>query len=82
MDNRKVLMSLGTAIAASGIAKSISSIGMNDVLAPLGLSRRRSHVLENIGLVVLGAVVGGGAALLLAPSSGREARERLSNEAS
>ena len=82
MDNKKILLSLGTAIAASKIAKTVSSIELNDVLGTVGLSRRRNHFLENIGLIAVGAAVGAGAALLLAPSSGRDVRRRLSAEAS
>ena len=82
MDNKKLLMSLGTAIAASKIAKTVSNIEFSDVLGSVGLSRRRSHFLENLGLVAAGAIVGAGAAILFAPSSGRETRRRLSAEAS
>lgn len=82
MDTRKLLMSLGTAIAASRAVKQVSGIGIEDVLGTMGLARRRSHVLENIGLVAVGAVIGAGAALLFAPSSGRETRQRLGEEAS
>jgi YtxH-like protein len=82
MDNKKLLMSLGTAIAASKIVKTISNIELEDVLGTVGLSRRRNHFLENFGLVAVGAVVGAGAALLFAPRSGREIRRRLGDEAS
>jgi hypothetical protein len=82
MDNKKLLMSIGTAIAASRVAKSVSSIGLDDVLGTVGLSRRRSHVLENIGLIALGAIVGAGTALLLAPASGRQTRQKIGQEAS
>jgi YtxH-like protein len=82
MDNRKLFMSIGTAIAASKIAKTVSNIELNDVLGPIGLSRRRNHFLENLGLVAVGAIVGAGAAILLAPSSGAETRRRLGAEAS
>ena len=82
MDNRKLLMSVGTAIAASKIAKTISGIELEDVLGTVGLSRRRSHALENLGLVAVGAVIGAGAAILFAPSSGVETRRRLGSEAS
>jgi YtxH-like protein len=82
METKKLLMSLGTAIAASKIAKTVSGIGLEDVLGSVGLSRRRNHFLENLGLVAAGAIVGAGAAILLAPASGRETRRRLGTEAS
>jgi len=82
MDTRKLLISLGTAIAASKIAKSVTGIELEDVLGSVGLSRRRSHFLENLGLVAAGAVVGAGAAILLAPSSGRETRRLIGDQAS
>ncbi len=82
METKKLLMSLGTAIAASKVAKSVSGIELEDVLGSLGLSRRRSHFLENFGLVLTGAVIGAGAAILFAPSSGSETRRRLGTEAS
>lgn len=82
MDTKKLLMSVGTAIAASKIARSVSGIELEDVLGTVGLSRRRSHFLENLGLVAAGAIVGAGAAILFAPSSGRETRRMISDEAS
>ncbi len=82
METKKILMSLGTAIAASKVARTVSHIELEDVLGTLGLSRRRSHFLENLGLVMAGAVVGAGAAMLFAPSTGAETRRRLGTEAS
>ena len=82
MDKTKLLMSLGSAIVASRVAKTITGIGMEDVLGTVGLARRRSHALENIGLVAVGALVGAGTALLLAPASGRQTRQRIGQEAS
>lgn len=82
METKKLLMSLGAAIAASKVARTVSGIELEDVLGSVGLSRRRSHFLENLGLVAAGAIVGAGAAILFAPSSGRETRRRLSDEAS
>jgi YtxH-like protein len=82
METKKLLMSLGTAIAASKIAKTVTGIELEDVLGSVGLSRRRNHFLENLGLVAVGAIVGAGAAILLAPASGRETRRRLGTEAS
>ena len=82
METKKVLLQLGTAIAATKIAKTVSGVELNDVLATIGLSRRRSHLLEGLGLVAVGAVVGAAAAFMFAPASGRETRRRLANEAS
>jgi hypothetical protein len=82
MDNKKLLMNVGTAIAASRIAKTISGIELEDVLGTVGLSRRRSHWLENLGLVAVGAIVGAGAAILFAPSTGSDTRRRLGEGAS
>jgi hypothetical protein len=84
METKKLLMSLGTAIAASKLVKSVSNIEMDDVLGTVGLARRRSgsDFVMGLGLVAIGAVVGAGTALLLAPSSGRETRRRLGDQAS
>jgi hypothetical protein len=82
MKTTKLLMSVGTALAASKLIKTVSGIEMEDVLGTVGLSRRRNHFVENLGLITAGAMVGAGAALLLAPSSGRETRRRIGQEAS
>jgi hypothetical protein len=74
-------MSLGTAIAASRVAKSVTGFGFEDLLGSIGLERRRGHFLENVGLVAVGAVIGAGAAMLLSPYTGRETRQKLSDEA-
>lgn len=82
MDTKRLLMSLGTAIAASRVARTVTGIGVDDVLGTMGLARRRSHMLENLGLVAVGAMIGAGTALLLAPASGRQTRQRIGQEAS
>lgn len=82
METKKLLMSLGTAIAASRVARTVTGIEFEDVLGTLGLARRRNHFLENLGLIAAGAVVGAGAAILFAPNSGSETRRRLGSEAS
>jgi hypothetical protein len=67
------------------VAKVVNNVGqieLNDVLGMVGLERRPtafSRALPAIGLVVVSAAVGAGAALLLAPSSGDELRARLSD---
>jgi hypothetical protein len=51
---------------------------INDVLDLVGLVRRRSmlgSVLPAMGFVALGAAIGAGVGLMLAPSSGRRLRQ-------
>jgi hypothetical protein len=78
---RNALFSLGAAIAGTKIIRSVSDLEMDDVLAPLGLTRRRPHVAQSLTLLGVGALVGGAVALLLAPSSGRETRDRIAKKA-
>ncbi|HEX6273971.1 MAG TPA: YtxH domain-containing protein [Polyangiaceae bacterium] len=82
MTAKKMLMSIGTAIAASRLAHMASGFRFEDVLGTVGLSRRRSHVLENLLFLGAGAAVGAGVALLVAPMSGRETRARIGKEVS
>jgi hypothetical protein len=76
----KILLSLGTAVAAGKLAHMASSLRWDDVLGGVGLARRRSHLFESVLLLGAGAAVGAGAALLLAPASGHETRARLGKE--
>ena len=78
--NTKLLVSLGSTLAATKLAQTISHLEADDVLGLVGLARRRNYLLENIALVGLGALAGAGAALLLAPASGTETRERMAYE--
>jgi hypothetical protein len=79
---KKLIMSIGTAIAASRLAHVASGIRFEDVLGTMGLARRRSHVVDNLLFLGAGVAVGAGAALLLAPMSGRETRARIGKEVS
>lgn len=80
MDLKKALISLGVAAASSRLAQRITHIEADDVFGLFGLERRRSQALPAIGLVAVGAVVGAGVALLLAPDSGMETRKRLGRQ--
>lgn len=80
MSTKKYLMSLGTAIATSKIVKAISDLDTDSVIGRVGLERRRTHAWEHLAFFGLGALAGAGAALLLAPASGRETREKLTGE--
>ena len=77
MNAKKLLFSLGAAIATSKLAKTVTHIDADDLLGTVGLSRRRSHALENVALVTMGALIGAGAALLFAPMSGPETRAKI-----
>jgi YtxH-like protein len=78
---RNALLSLGAAIASTKFAHLISDLDVDDVLRPIGLSRRRRHWPENLAFLGAGLVVGGVAALLLAPSSGQQTRAQLAKKA-
>jgi hypothetical protein len=78
---RNILLSIGAAIASTKIIRAVSDLGVEDVLSPFGLSRRRSHLAQDLALLGTGIIVGGAAALIFAPSSGRETRERLAKKA-
>lgn len=63
---------------------SMRGFGTDDVLAALGLERRRSGldiVLPAAGMFIAGVMVGASAAFLLAPKSGRETRRELKGRA-
>lgn len=57
-----------------------SDLSKNDILGVLGLTMRPTvsqRMVSSIGFVGLGALVGAGVALLLAPSSGQDLRKGL-----
>ena len=58
----------------------ISDLSKEDILSALGLATKRSasqRLIGTLGLFGLGALVGAGVALLLAPSSGEDLRGDL-----
>lgn len=79
INNKKFWLSLGSAIAASRAVQTVSHVNADDVLGLVGLARRRNTTLENVALIGLGAFVGAGAALLLAPTNGEETRRRVAD---
>ncbi len=81
-NTKKFLLSIGAALAATKLFKAISRLEFDDVLGTVGFERRRDHTFENMALVGLGAVVGAGTALLVAPMTGRETRQRIGEGAS
>jgi hypothetical protein len=78
---RNTWLSLGAAIATTKLAHLVSGLELDDVLRPVGLSRRRRHWPSNLALLGAGIVVGGVAALLLAPASGDQTRARVAKKA-
>ncbi len=81
MNISKTLWTIGSLIGAQQAVKVARGFEIDDLLGVIGLQRRRSVaqvILPAIGLVSLGAAVGAGAALLIAPSSGTDLRQRLS----
>jgi hypothetical protein len=82
MNVSKAFWTLGTLIGAKQAVSFGRRFEFDDLLGLIGLQQRRSSmqlILPAIGLVSLGAAIGAGAALLVAPSSGAELRKRLSD---
>jgi hypothetical protein len=77
---RNTLISIAAVVASTKVAHMISSLEFEDVLRPLGLSRRVGWP-EKLAFLGAGIVVGGVSALLLAPSSGEQTRARLAKKA-
>lgn len=64
--------------AAAGIVTTIKSLGVDDVLGWVGLSRKRSP-LTTIAVFGAGVALGAGMAVLLSPTSGEALRRDLLN---
>jgi YtxH-like protein len=82
MNLNKTLWTLGSLIGAQQAAKAVRGVEWNDILGVIGLERRPSafsRALPALGLIAVSAAIGAGAALLLAPSSGEQLRNRLSD---
>jgi hypothetical protein len=82
MNFSKALWTLGSLIGAQQAARAMHSFEANDLLGLIGLQRRRSTdqmLVPAIGFIALGAVLGAATALLVAPSSGADLRQRLSD---
>ena len=76
-----ILLSLGAAFATTKLAQVIGSLEVDDLLRPVGLSRRRSHWPENLAFLGAGVLTGGVCALLWAPASGEQTRGRIARKA-
>jgi len=83
MDFSKPLARMGSEIGARRLIEAASTFSLDDALGVLGLEQRASsmpRLLPAIGLITVSAAVGAAVALLLAPSSGKKLRSRLSDE--
>jgi len=83
MNLLKAALALGSVTLAREAASALQHVDLSNVLEAVGLERKRralDGILPAVGLVTLGAAVGAGAALLLAPTSGRELRSRISGK--
>src|SRR5688572_15099610 len=80
MITKKALLSLGAAIAGTKLVHMFTQFDVEDALGRVGLARRRTHVPENLAFLGAGIIVGGVAALLLAPASGEETGDKLSRK--
>ena len=78
---RNVILSIGAAVAGTKLVRAVSEIGLDDILAPVGLSRRRTHLGTDLALLGTGMLVGGAVALMFAPASGQETRKRIAAKA-
>lgn len=79
----KLALALGTTIGARQAVRTLQGYGVSDLLGSVGLERRRTtmdRLLPALGWIGLGTAIGAGAALLLAPSSGRELRARVTEQ--
>ncbi len=73
----KVLVAFGTQVLRFyNQARAVEMPGVDNVLHSVGL-QRRANPLVPVLLFAAGAAIAGGAALVLAPTSGRELRRKL-----
>ena len=83
MNLLKAALALGSVTLAREAAVALRHVDLENVLEAVGLERKPrilERALPAVGLVTLGAASGAGAALLLAPSSGKELRSRISGK--
>jgi hypothetical protein len=78
---RNTLISLAVSVAGRQVLNSIASRGLDQVLRPIGLTRRQSQWPANLAYVGLGVVLGGVTGLLLAPPSEERRHARLTRKA-
>jgi hypothetical protein len=83
MELSRALCAAGSLLGADRAAKAVDGIGLDDVLGLIGVRKRPSSpeaIMPIVGLLSLGAALGAGLALLLAPSTGAELRQRIAEK--
>ncbi|HEY5956391.1 MAG TPA: YtxH domain-containing protein [Polyangiaceae bacterium] len=81
MELSKALCAAGSVLGTQRAAKAVEGFGMDDLLSLVGVRRRPTpaqSIMPVVGLLSLGAALGAGLALLFAPSTGTELRQRIS----
>lgn len=82
MKSSKIALAVGCALAANQLIKAARRLDLNRALGKIGLERRHTpseRLVPALGFVGVGALVGAGVALMMAPSSGEQLRSRLSD---
>jgi len=74
-------MAAATAYAGEELRRFVGSLEVENILQPMGLARRRSHMGESLLFLSAGIVVGGAATVVLSSSSRKELIAWLSKAA-
>jgi hypothetical protein len=77
MNTRQLITPVTRTLSAFPSMGALPQLGASALLGWVGLTQRRSRVGTRSALVAVGALIGAGTALLLAPSSGSDLRTRL-----
>lgn len=78
---RNTVLGVAATIATTKLAHLLSSLELDEVLRPMGLSRRQRHWPGKLACLAAGVLVGAAGALLLAPATGKETRARVAKKA-
>lgn len=77
----KALITAATVFVSNEARRYASALELDDVLRPMGLQRRSSHLGESLLFMGAGVVVGGAAAMILASTTRNDIAEWLSRRA-
>ncbi len=76
----KALFTVASIVAGHEIKRLMSDLELDDLLRPVGLERRRSHLGGSLLYLSAGVALGGAAVLVFSPSKRRQVAEWLSRE--